>query len=431
MPSSPNSASPAGTPASPAKISQASQARRQSTGAVCSLCKAITKSGQHTLRCLHCGDSIHLACQYKLYKDAGYEALKNKMDWLAEYIGFAALAYRCKVCVEKYGTCTQVSMATSETNSDVSQEIVAVTQSIASLDSKIQALHTAINQLGPANRVASTSADQSQQVCPPSYAAVVSADMVKNAVSAAIQEQQKASTDKSSIAVFGFPKEGNDYAQLLDMFDFLDARCDIIRQSRLGRLSQRSGDSNARPIKVELRSVNDAVIILARARCLREDAFYADVYIKKWLSEDEMKEVKLLRRQCTALNRDQPSDINGRRRFVVLSGKIMERNPSGRLEAYEGSRGGNPAVGHGVSSSTAVSQGTSSTTAVSRGVSSSATSTTVSHGTSSTTAVSRGVSSATAAGPTALSSTAINQGASSTAINQGAPSSIMQPKNGH
>ena len=365
-----------------------------------------------------------------MYKDAGYEAQKNKMDWLAEYIGFAALAYRCKVCVEKYGTCTQVSMATSETNSDVSQEIVAVTQSIASLDSKIQALHTAINQLGPANRVASTSADQSQQVCPPSYAAVVSADMVKNAVSAAIQEQQKASTDKSSIAVFGFPEEGNDYAQLLDMFDFLDARCDIIRQSRLGRLSQRSGGSNARPIKVELRSVSDAVI-LARARCLREDAFYANVYIKKWLSKDEMKEVKLLRRQCAALNHDQPSDINGRRWFVVLSGKIMEHNPSGRLEAYEGSRGGNPAVGHGVSSSTAVSQGTSSTTAVSRGVSSSATSTTVSHGTSSTTAVSRGVSSATAAGPTASFSTAINQGASSTVINQGAPSSITQPKNGH
>lgn len=344
--------SSAGTPTSPANSSQANQARRQSAGVACSLCNAITKAGQHMLRCLHCSDSIHLTCQYKLFKEAGNEVLKNKLDWLAEYINFAALAYRCKACMKiKNETCTQVPMTTSDANSEVSQEIVAVKQLIANLDSKIQTLHNAVNQLGLASHEAPISDGQPRQGHPPSYAAAVSADIVKSAVSEAIREQQKASTDRSSIVVYGFPEEENDNAQLLEMFDFMGARCDVIRHSRIGRSPHQSNKSSTRPIRVELRSASNASIILSRAKHLRYDAYYGGVYINKWLSEDEMNCVKLLRRQCDALNRDLPIDNNGRKRFVVISGKIMQRNSNGRLETYSSNHGDNPVVSHGTSSS--------------------------------------------------------------------------------
>ena len=57
------------SPASPAlsQINTDSQARRLSLGALCVMCKGVLKSGQATLRCIHCGESIHLACQLKQF----------------------------------------------------------------------------------------------------------------------------------------------------------------------------------------------------------------------------------------------------------------------------------------------------------------------------------------------------------------------------
>jgi hypothetical protein len=153
---------------------------------------------------------------------------------------------------------------------------------------------------------------------------------VKSAVSEAIKEQQKVISDRSSIVVYGFPEEGHDTAQLLDMFAFLDCRCDVIRQLRIGRNLQ----STARPIKVELRSASDASVILARAKSLRKDKYYAGIYISKWLSDEEMKSLKQLRLHCDVLNRDRPVGKDGRKQFIIISGRLMKRNASGRLEAY-------------------------------------------------------------------------------------------------
>lgn len=65
------------------------------------VCKAVVKHGQHTLRCLHCANTIHLGCQYKLLKDAGNDANKIKVEWLSDFIEFTSLAYRCKPCLQK------------------------------------------------------------------------------------------------------------------------------------------------------------------------------------------------------------------------------------------------------------------------------------------------------------------------------------------
>ena len=199
--------SPASTPASPGNSGQhSSQNKRQSTGVTCTQCNAAAKAGQHTLRCLCCGDSIHLACQYKAFKDTGKEALKNRLDWLADYILFAGLTYRCKASFEKKEVVSAESSVTM-----VSQVIAIVKQSIVALDTKLQLLHNAISQLQPCNDIASTDGDQPEHHQPLSYAAVVSSDVVKNAVSAAFREHQKVNVDQSCIAVYGFPDEGNDY----------------------------------------------------------------------------------------------------------------------------------------------------------------------------------------------------------------------------
>ena len=50
------------------------------------------------LHCCQCSGPAHLACLHKQFKDAGNVPLKNKMEWLYEFIRSVSLFYRCKFC---------------------------------------------------------------------------------------------------------------------------------------------------------------------------------------------------------------------------------------------------------------------------------------------------------------------------------------------
>ena len=275
-----------------------------------------------------------LTCHYKQFNDAGNEPLKNKLDWLAEYINFFALAYHCKGCLEKVVKVSQELDSTIILKAQVAQDINVVKQSIVLRDNKIQALHEVIAQLTSFNRENSAPENSLKQNQPPTYSSIISAGIEKNAVFEAIREQQKVITDKSSIIIYGFPEEGNDNEQLLDKLTFLGSHCDIIQHTWIGSSSYQHNTSSVRPIKIALRSFNDASIILSRAKYLKSDIYYNGVYMNKWLSE-EMKSIKQLHHQCDDLNLSHSSSNNGLKQIVVISEKIMQRNANGRLETYD------------------------------------------------------------------------------------------------
>lgn len=118
---------------------------------------------------------------------------------------------------------------------------------------------------------------------------------MKTAVAQAIKEQHQTITDKCCVAVYGFPEEENDNSQLMDMLDYLGLRGVTFRHTRVGWYSN---NAMVRPIKLELSSPADASTILSRAVHLRDDEYYAGVRICEWLSEERMKVIRQLRRQC-------------------------------------------------------------------------------------------------------------------------------------
>ena len=199
-------------------------------------------------------------CQHKLFKDASYEPQKNKIEWLSDFIYFSSLAYRCKAYTEKHEAAPQQSVPM--TTNLVVQNLNTVKRSIATLDFKIQSLSNAIAQLGSISHVESNSDDHRLQ--PPSYASVVSVDMVKSAISGVFHEQHKVHTARLRVAVYGFLEEGKDAEQLFEMLDNLSCRCDVTRQSQIGRPSNRNNKS-IRPLKVEFKSVSNTSSLLSRA----------------------------------------------------------------------------------------------------------------------------------------------------------------------
>ena len=85
---------------------------------------------------------------------------------------------------------------------------------------------------------------------------------------------------------------------------------------------------------MQLECKADCQYVLSQAKWLRENPAMANIYISQLLSREEIERVKALRRHCESLNKSAVGDIKGRKRFVVLSGKLMFRADSGKLEPY-------------------------------------------------------------------------------------------------
>ena len=113
--------------------------------------------------------------------------------------------------------------------------------------------------------------------------AAVSSNILKNVVVQAMNEQCKSEINESIIVIYGFPEDNNDYNELLDMFDFLKCRCDIVRHMRMGKLIN-DKRSKGRPLKVKLRSISTVNSIMSQTKYLRYELYFAGVNNSRWLS---------------------------------------------------------------------------------------------------------------------------------------------------
>ena len=191
------------------------------------MCKGRLKSSQATLRCIHCGESIHSACQLKQFKDAGNEALKNKIEWLSDFIKFAALARQCKTCQENQCNCAASSVVTAAASDpQVLQEIANMKQSIAALDSKISSVLTSISSINgnlfcvqkkdvsSANHI-TDGIEKSDNV--KSYATTVGCgipSIAKSVVNANVKAQRNNERDKFSVVIYSLQESNNDLAKV-------------------------------------------------------------------------------------------------------------------------------------------------------------------------------------------------------------------------
>ena len=177
-----------------------------------------------------------------------------------------------------------------------------------------------------------TNALSAVNVKPPSYAAAVSgnlSDIVKSAVASTIRENKAAERSKTSVAIHNLDNHGNDTNDVRELFDYLECNICVIKVTRIGRV-----DTSRKPrvLKVELASSFDRNILLRAAKYLKDDLSTKYVYITQWLQPEELAKLKSVKSRCHALN--QSSSVkDGKRKYVVINGKIMERN-NGSLRPF-------------------------------------------------------------------------------------------------
>ena len=155
------------------------------------------------------------------------------------------------------------------------------------------------------------------------------------------KQQRLLDRDEASVVIYGLSgRDDNDVARTQRILEYIGYNGPVIRVHRMGRLSSaaptnsKPNKTKTRPVKVQLESKADCQYVLSQARWLRENPAMANIYISQLLSREEIERVKALRRHCESLKKSAVSDKKGRKRFVVLSGKLMFRADSGKLEPY-------------------------------------------------------------------------------------------------
>ena len=287
-----------------------------------------------------------MTCVVSQYIHTGATQPEITYEWLSGLIQHAGLCHVCQHC-RRIGfphvfasagnstgeSTTQDARVGSVYHQNVSNDIVNIKMSVLDLASKLNIMATNIDffrhelskkLLDSSSNVAALSISTSTAAThhtsslsevprPPAYADVVASGLLKTAESEALKEDRKAISDGCTIVVYGFPEDGSDHNDLMDMFDFLCCRCVITRQARIGHAASHDANSKCHPTKVELISSGAVDFLLVNARHLREDNFYSGANICRWLSRDELNELRLVRQQCNDLNDITPVDRKGRK----------------------------------------------------------------------------------------------------------------------
>ena len=153
----------------------------------------------------------------------------------------------------------------------------------------------------------------------------------------AIAKQRSDDKDRCAIILYGLPEGVNDLKDIYSILRALGCSTTIITHRRIGRslMQHASSDKSLkkgrpRPIRIEMAPADERDKICSLFQRKRKSTFngsFANVNISSWLRSEEMERIKLLRQRCQMLN----SKSNNGRQYVVVSGKLMVKDSSGKL----------------------------------------------------------------------------------------------------
>jgi hypothetical protein len=262
--------------------------------------------------------------------------LKNSLEWLSEFISFSKLHFECpsctvsSVCKTNAPQITQASMLSS---------IEEIKTSIGNINKKINEISCDVNlmytsevrsdmRFDAVDHISSSinqAEKQSMSITKPkTYAGIVS-EAVEIAVKHSLRSQKQAEQDSSSAVMYNLPEKGNDLSDVLAVMKAIKCTIPISKMYRVGK----SGVN--RPIRLFLSSSSDRDRALLHARTLKNCQGFAFVRMDQWLCRDEMERVKALREHCKTLNSTVERRSDGKKQYVVVSGRLMVQSDGGKL----------------------------------------------------------------------------------------------------
>ena len=103
----------------------------------------------------------------------------------------------------------------------------------------------------------------------------------------------------ATVAEYNMREDGNDVRDVQDLFNFMDCDVRAIQAVRIGH-HDKSSSRKVHLLK-ELQSIFEKNNLLQASKFLRDHSSIAKISIKRWLQLMNLKEFKVIQKQCCGL----------------------------------------------------------------------------------------------------------------------------------
>jgi hypothetical protein len=308
---------------------------------LCIMCKD-SCDDDNALKCATCSSYVHAQCLVKHGRDKSVKKIQGAAPtWLHDVLQAAGIRYFCPTCLPL--------LTNKPTDAKQRSDLTDFANKMDAIDNKVDLLLSALVDTSQSTEASGTTVKdgaKSNKVIDrkiPSYATIAAQQstevkkIVLEAVNGAFKSKAQEEMKGIAVVVHGLKDNKKDLADVKDIFKSID--CDFTI-ARIRRLNSKPANTNkystrgtyVQPLLVELGSKSDQSQLLRSAKLLK-DTEHSSVYIRKWLTKEEMDVDKKLREQCAKLNDSQEQTTEGKKRYVVINKDIRKRRNSGHLDS--------------------------------------------------------------------------------------------------
>ena len=115
-------------------------------------------------------------------------------------------------------------------------------------------------------------------------------------------------------------EHGNEVRNMQELVGFMNCNVHVVKAVRIGQIVE---ISKPRLLKVELQSSTDRDFLLQMPKYFKVYPKTSDIFITPWLQPNKLAELKRTQERCRAFNNQAPAMKNGKKPYVVISGKLM------------------------------------------------------------------------------------------------------------
>jgi hypothetical protein len=283
---------------------------------------------------------IHDNCLIKTGRDKSAKKVQGAAPtWLRDVIHHAGIRYFCPSCILGLDFARAKSPAQQGP-----QKTAELEARLNAIDNKVDLLLSTLVESAQPTVDAAVTSDQAISSTKPLYSKIAAQaptrNLLKDVITEVIQSRDHKAVQDTSVVLLGVPPSKDDAKMVSDIMTAINCSSKIAKIQRLGKYTKDNSNSAAEsvaqpanrvlPLLVTFQTELDRSNIIRNAKMLSSTPF-SQVFVRKWLSKDELHSERMLREKCNKLNDLRGLNLKGQKPFIIIDGRVRERLDDGRI----------------------------------------------------------------------------------------------------
>lgn len=283
----------------------------------CTKCSKKFKTDTRKVGCGFCGKWFHIECE---------KVSEQLFDVLTEN---PQIHWYCAKCNDKAPEVMAVIQKCTKENADVRKEM-------ADLKDEIKKIKEGRDEdfVEVVRRIVKKEIDEEREQVMPAAAVEIpgtTPEEIREIAKKEIIETNDKKVRESNIVLSGITEEADVNTEIQDLLTYLDASVEVNLIKRLGKDKK---EGKKRLVLVKLGNKKERNDIFEKAKKLKDEERWKNVYINKDMTKEEMKQAYDLRVELRKRREDEAA-AGGNAKFVISKGKVVKKASDREPETAE------------------------------------------------------------------------------------------------